>query len=310
MKDFLKKTAKLFLLFFCLFIIIGYYLDFQFRKDNSDKFIWLRNKINNNFDYAFIGSSRTLNVIDINLMDSVLSMKGINLGMGGADYRSLYLILYTFIEIQKNNIAELYILVDPSMLYKDSVYNKPVYDHYFYDYVYDENVKSCITENNQLFLYRFFPIFKYIEFNNVYNLTHFIRSFSNNSKWEKSKGSSLIYSDKSLRANEKNVNKNSTSYLSFNNDDKYYLLKIIEFCKEKKIRPIFYDVPIFGFKDEVNHSYPNYKKDISEFAGQQGITYLSFIEEEYDLSLFKDRGHLNYKGTEIFTHSLIKARLK
>lgn len=310
MKDFLKKIGWLFLLFCCLFFITGFYLDFQFRKDISDKFIWLKNKKNNNYDYAFIGSSRTLNVIDISLMDSVLSMKGINLGMGGADYRTLYLILYTFVEIQKNNVDELYILVDPSMLYKDSVYNKPVYDHYFYDYVYDENVTNCLTENNRLFLYRFFPIYKYVEFNNVYNLTHFIRSFSKNSKWEKSKGSSLLYSDIVLRIDAKKMNKNKKQYLSFNNDDKKYLLKIIAFCKANNIRPIFYDVPIYGFKTDDCQTYPNYKKDIFKFAKQQGVTYFNFIEDEYDIHFYKDKGHMNYKGTVIFTQSLIDARLK
>lgn len=308
MKAFIIKLVRLLLLFVGFFLIIGFYLEYQFEKDNSDKFIWLRNKENNNFDYAFIGSSRTLNMIDINLIDSVLSKKGINLGMGGADFRTLYMILYTFLEIQNNKIGELYIQVDPFMLYKDSVYNKPMYDHYFYSYVNDENIYNSINHNNTSFVYRLFPIFKYAEFNSVYNLTHFIRSFSKVSKWDNSKGSSLIYSQLPFNPDANPDKTNHKKYLKFDNEDKAYLLKIMDLCSKFKVKTFFYGAPIYNYEKNFKFLYPNFSGDMTLLSNKYRVEYINFMGQDYDKSFFKDMTHMNYKGSINFTELLIKAR--
>ena len=308
MRIFVIKSVKLLLLFVALIWIFGFYLEYQFTKDNSDKFNWLRNKENNSYNYAFIGSSRVDNMIEISLIDKVLKTKGINLGIDGVDFRTMYMILYSFLEIQDNKIGELYIQVDPFMLYKDSVYNKPNYDHYFYDKINYEEIKSSITENNRLYFYNIFPALKYAEFNSVYNLTLFIRSFSKISKWDSTRGSSLSYNQIPFNPEPILQNKTFNKYIKFNEEDKAYLFKILDLCSKNSIQPVFYGAPIYEYVLRFKPSYPNFHKEIILLANEFNIEYLNFMEENYDKSFFRDRTHMNYKGSINFTEKLIKVR--
>jgi len=308
MKKFVKKFVKISLIFIGLFIIIGYSLKYQFDKDNSDKFIWLRNIKKTNFDYAFIGSSRTLNMVDINLIDSIYGTNGINIGMGGSDFRTLYMILYTFLDIQENNINDLYIQVDPFMLYKDSIYNKPNYDYYFYSFINDKNINSCFPKNNNALIYKYFPIIKYIEFNKVYNLTHFIRSFNSSSVWDESKGSSLIYNHLPFKPVNNQIDKHHKKHLVLNFEDKELLSKIIGLCRNFNIQPTFYSAPIFNYQISYKPSYPKFEDEINILSDSLDIKYLNFMEyNNNNESFFKDMIHTNVKGSIELTKAIIKA---
>ena len=40
-----------------------------------------------------------------------------------------------------------------------------------------------------------------------------------------------------------------------------------------------------------------------------GVDYANFMEHDYDKSFFKDRTHMNYKGSLNFTELYIQARM-
>lgn len=309
MKNFIRKTISIIVIFSLLFIFIGYFLDYQFIKDTSDKFTWMNNIKNQSFDYAFTGSSRAFNMIDINLIDSTFSSNGICLGVGGITYQVLYMNLYTFIKINKNTINEIFIQVDPMMLYKDSIYNKPKYEYNYYSYSWDKNIASALSYPNKAILYKFIPVLKYIEFNEVYNLTHFVRSFGKKSKWEKTKGTAIIYSHADFKIDEdfyhREINK---KYMDFNSDDIKYLEKIISLCKESNMNIVLYTAPLYEYEKSLEVIYPNFEKGINQITSKYKIKYFYSNKFNNKKELFKDRGHTNSKGTYLFTKELINAR--
>jgi len=302
MKIFIKKTMFFLFAVVLILVVVGYILECQFNKDGSDKINWQKNIKNNQFDYAFIGSSRTLNMIDINLIDSTCSSKGINLGIGGADYRTLFMSLLSFIEIQNNQLLKIYIQVDPFMIYKDSVYNKPDYDHYFYSNSSNEIIYDCIEKKDNLWIYRVFPIIKYIEYNKVYNLTHFVISFLKTSKNDETKGSLLIIENPSFNPIEQEIiEKKYTSP-----DDLKYLNKIIKYCIIKDIDIILYTAPIYNYENYFTKIYPDFEFTVKTISDSLNLSYFDFADiYQNNKDYFYDMNHLNYIGTNKLTLEII-----
>lgn len=303
MKKFILNLNLVIITSIIFLVIFGYFLEYRFSKDVSDRFIWQRKITNKSYDYAFIGSSRTMNMIDINLIDSVFTTEGINLGLGGVEYRTLYMVLYSFLEYQNNKIKEIYIQVDPFMLYKDSVYNKPLYDHYFYSISNNEEIYDCFDNKTKIWFYRHFPILKYIEFNKVYNLTHFFRSFSESSPLDKSKGSDIIYETSKFNPTFKQTT--YTSKLDIENFN--YLKKILRICLENNIKPVLYTAPIYNFEEYYEVRYPDFKNLMKILSNNSKISYFDYVNIfSQQKNMFKDIKHLNYIGTLELTKLIIK----
>lgn len=301
--SFMKRTLAMLFMCLGLLILFGYFLEYRFSNDRSDKFIWLQDISNESFDYAYIGSSRALNMVDINQIDQKTNTKGVNLGMGGADYRTLYMILNSFTEGNNNKLKKIFLQIDPFMLYKDSVYNKPNYDHYFYKYADQEEIASCFNGDDKLFWYRYLPILKYVEYNKVYNITHFFRSFSENSKYDQTKGSSLITKHLPFVPDESL----SEARLNVNEEDLFYLEKLLDFTKEKGIETILYTAPIYNYETTLKPAYPEYEKLVMKYKELNDLSYYDFRNQYLSqANLYKDKIHLNKEASEAFTGVMIK----
>ena len=303
MKKFLTKVISFAGITIAILIALGYFLEYRFSKDLSDKGTWLKTKVAQEYDYVFLGSSRTWNMVDINYIDSALVTKGLNLGAGGVDFRTLYMTLYSFAAIQENKIEKAFIQVDPFMLYRDSTYNKPKRDHSFYSFSDHEEISNCFQNKRQVWVYRTFPIIKYIEYNKVYNFTHFIRSFFKSNKIEKDKGSKIIYDHLPFHPTQQDT---TIRYYDFEEEDLFYLIKILDFCKDRNIETYLYTSPIYSFTENYAPIYPNFEAGINDIARKYGIDYGNYIGEINAEDLYADMVHLNHKGTAILTRWLIE----
>ena len=300
---FMKKTLAMLFMCIGLLIVFGYFLEYRFANDRSDKFIWLQNISNEEFDYAYIGSSRVLNMVDVNQIDAQLNTNGINLGRGGANYRTLYMVLNSFVEENDNKLKKLFIQIDPFTLYRDSLYNKPNYDHYFYKYADNKEIASCFNKNQSLYWYKYLPILKYIEFNKVYNITHFFRSFSEHSKFDLSKGSSLLIKHLPFKPDESL----SEARLGFNEEDLIFLNKLLAFARKNHIEVELYTAPIYNFETTLKPSYPGYDDFITNYIKVNDLQYFDFKNQYISQpSLYKDKIHLNKKASEDFTGVMIQ----
>ncbi len=97
----------------------------------------------------------------------------------------------------------------------------------------------------------------------------------------------------------------SDSLLNFNKMDKmsttniHYLLKIVEFCKENKVK-------IFLIRSPFHPKYPGFKNE-SYFqnilnAKLYNLEFLDFKNFPLENNEYGDLNHLNYKGSEKFSH--------
>lgn len=86
-----------------------------------------------------------------------------------------------------------------------------------------------------------------------------------------------------------------------------YLRKIISYCQKRDIPITLFISPIDELQLISTDNYDNYISQIMEIAGEYNIEFYDFnlTKEEYlDIQYgeyFRDIGHLNYKGADIFT---------
>lgn len=305
MKSFIQKIIKYSIVFIALFLVLGYFLEHQFSKNVSNKIFWMRSIKGDHFDYAFLGSSRVKNMTDINYMDSVLAKKGMNLGLNGSNYRTSYMLLHSFIEIQKNNIDEILIQVDPFMLYTNQVHERPKYDHFFYSIAEDKTIEKSLGNSNNLFFYKNFPIVKHIEYNQVYNFSFFKNSFSSQSIFDKSKGSELVYNHSPFHYTIDEDSKYTINH-DFEEEDLLYLHKILDYCSQRNIKTTLYAPPVYEYDIIFKKQFPKYDLKIRELAKKSNLDYYDFMNHPYNDTYFINLTHLNSKGSTDFTKLLIQ----
>lgn len=87
-----------------------------------------------------------------------------------------------------------------------------------------------------------------------------------------------------------------------------YLQRIINYCKKHKIELTLFSSPIYELQVLSTQGYDTYVRQIQEIADKNNITYYDFnlSKEEYlpiqKTEYFKDIGHLNAFGAEIYTN--------
>lgn len=86
-----------------------------------------------------------------------------------------------------------------------------------------------------------------------------------------------------------------------------YLRKIIEYCQKNEIEITLFSAPMYEVQLLSVDDYDAYVNQVNDIAEEYGISYYDFnlCKEELlsiqDKSYFSDIGHLNPKGSEIFT---------
>ena len=89
-----------------------------------------------------------------------------------------------------------------------------------------------------------------------------------------------------------------------------YLRKIIEYCKREEIELVLYSAPVTDYQASLYGEYDRYVEQVENIAAEYGLAYYDFnlCREEYldltDDALFRDKGHLNIWGAEIFSEFL------
>lgn len=89
-----------------------------------------------------------------------------------------------------------------------------------------------------------------------------------------------------------------------------YLRKIIEYCEKEQIELTLYSAPVTDYQASLYGEYDRYVEQVESIAAEYGLSYYDFnlCKEEYldltDDGLFRDKGHLNIWGAEIFSEFL------
>lgn len=275
----------------------GTFCDYFFQQrqylDLSEKKQWILAQQGGSYDYAVLGSSRAFGAFDMNLLDSLTGLNGINLGANGSGFKDNYLVLSLF--LKNNQISTLFLLVDMASLNSKTSFSNEFHAFTFMPYWEEEEVREVLKEEIPLLenkISALAPQWRYFYFNKYFSPKEVLRriqvSKTQRDLYSKSKGG--IASEET----PPKVREIKTYQLPKTADptDWEYLMKIKTEAEAVGIEVIFFTAPRYqdsqGELKTILSSFPNRKIFPDGFNSS-------------DQGLFQDQGHLNEKGRKLFT---------
>jgi len=290
MKKFLIYIAKI----IAVLTILMYGLDalYSYTFQNGTP----RNKIqkilqlnNQHYDYAFLGSSRTENHIDCELIEQLTGQSCINLGISGGTIGDM-LVLMTLAESKGVTFSKVFLQVDYS-------YNMSGLSNNFtasmVPFINNAEVKKQLNKNGESFFYNYIPFYRYLKYDKVVGFREFLSVLFNkkpktnhNIGFKPKYGKGLAVSgklpkkfkDKNNELDElfKLMEKNNTELICFT----------APFCKNIENREIMSTLKL---------RVPSL------------VDYIPIFDENPEY--FFNCGHLNIEGARVFTKILIEDSL-
>lgn len=272
---------------------ISYYIKTHYQTDHKQS--WILNKTDEKYDYAVLGSSRVLNMVDIRSLDSAYGKKGINLGTSGTCYAENYILFSEF--ISKNQVSTLILNVDEYSFNSEKSFSYPFHEYEFLNLSdkYDEVFKDYIP-GWKYYAWKVLPILKYSEYNHQYRLDYFPQEALNTTL-----GSELL-ADSS--AHDNNI-ENKTSQSEMSQTDQKYFLKIIGLCDTKNINIILITTPLYTPANQARSVKP-FLSYVNSISRSKNIPYYSFenLINSTDLRYFNDNTHTGSKGSIEYSKNL------
>lgn len=284
--------------------IFGYgtFCDYFFQQrqylDLSEKKQWILAQQGGSYDYAVLGSSRAFGAFDMNLLDSLMGLKGINLGANGSGFKDNYLVLSLF--LKNNQISKLFLQVDMASLNSKTSFSNEFHAFTFMPYWQEEEVREVLKEEIPLFdnpISALAPQWRYFYYNKYFSPKEVLRRI------QVSKTLRDLYSQsKGGIASEETTPKVSeikTYQLPKTADptDLEYLMKIKTKAETAGIEVIFFTAPRYQDSQEelktILSSFPNRKIFPDDF-------------DVSDVSFFQDQGHLTGIGRKKNTKDFSK----
>lgn len=291
MKTFIKNSIFYFIIILMVSFPISWLISKNFHTYMKQN--WILNLEKLQLDYAVLGSSRVLNMVDIKSLDSTFNKKGINLGTSGSGYAENFIILSEF--LSKNTISTLILNMDEYCFNSKNSYSHPFHEYEFlplfnkYNEVFEDNIPIW-----KFYLWKIVPLTKYIEFNDRFHLKkHF---FPNQNM-----GTELI----DVKSEEYNKIENKRSQQIILKLDEKYFLKIIQLCAINKIKVVLITTPIFT----KNGRYDNIKFNhyIDSISSKLNLNYYDFEGLiTNNPNNFKDQTHTNKRGSIEYSVNLGK----
>jgi hypothetical protein len=302
----MKKLILRLLIFPAVFIIPMILLDRWYEQKvplkTSDKAIWILAQKNQTYDYAVIGSSRVLNLVDIRTINEKNKQRGINLGISGAAYAQNLLSLRQFLR-NGNKIgtlliqADLWGFIDPEKAYSDP------YAVHSYLHLIGTDADSLLAVHSPVLKHQFrkyVPFFKYSEYGSMYPMYETWRGFPTDArKFDKTFGSELL--KESLP--EKFKQKLNPQKREFDADAFYNFEMLVREAQKNGIRVMLFTSP----QDLTFQPTELLNKPVSDtlvqFSIRHNIKYYDFQKHPIcaDRSNFRDFTHLNENGALKFS---------
>lgn len=262
---------------------------------------WILNQENQNYDFAFLGSSRVFYNTDIKEAEKSWGGKGINLGSGGSSLIDNYLSLYLFLK-HGNKIKNLFLQIDDISLNPEERFQRPLNEYIFYENFSDKEVENTYRENCppwKFFAYKYFPPFIFMEFNNPYRVAA-IQNMIGKKNWSESGGSD--FKDGTMDDPEKALSEMRATKIVVSKQGEEYLKKIIKLSKDNGINLILYTAPHYATDQKAASWFDPIEKYTTDLAVEENIPYLNFNFSEISpkQELFYKIGHFNRDGVTAF----------
>ncbi|WP_339698770.1 hypothetical protein [Algoriphagus aquimarinus] len=283
------------------FFVIGYgaFCDYFFTQkrylDLSEKKQWVLAQDGGDFDYAVLGSSRAYGAFDMNLLDSLTGMNGINLASNGSGFKDNLLVLNLF--LQDNTIDKLFLQVDLGSLNSRESFSNEFHAFTFLPYWEDSIVQEVLRKDIPAFdnrLTSLIPQWRYFYFNKYFSPKEVLR------RAELSDSQTDLYTEVKggMRSTYIKNEKRNSEFQLYPQPDKVdsldlnYLSEILSMAKSRNIQTTLFVAPRY-------QSDHNYLQSVMRQFSVTTVFPLGF--DESDQTLFQDQGHLSDFGRFVFT---------
>ncbi|MCW3077779.1 MAG: hypothetical protein JWO32_2388 [Bacteroidetes bacterium] len=306
MKLFLRNVTIFFIIVFISFLLLDkYYTSYSLNHPNvCEKSDWILNHKNESFDFAVLGNSRVMHMVDISTIEKHTGKTGINLGIRGANFAENYLVLDQFLK-KGNTIKNLAIEVNMHNLDSRKQLEYPFHDYNYVSYLKDTSVYNTFKDNvpyHKVLMWKFIPFIRYMEFSNRFSLYKIIKGGFEckiNPVFDLTKGSEIV-NDKVFKDE-----KQSYVYWKINESDEKYLDKLIDFSLKNKIHLVFYSGPVYYKYQPFQLNYKNILEQVKTKVMNKGISFINFCTMQNALCQnqgdFNDNFHMNISGVSKFS---------
>jgi hypothetical protein len=295
----MKKFIKYTFLFSIPVLIFLVSVELYCRTQTA--FVFKKKHLDNNLnskEVLFLGSSYTANGINPEFIKAPSS----NLAFGGQPISIDYFLLDKYID-QINKLKTVVFEVSPHRFY--GKLNPDDWNGHIYSILYGINYKTeSFSVKNYSFALADIKYFSTAFVNNynptihkdVLNKYGFVENDFND-KFSKLNNDSIKIV-KAFKMNHKFTNQNN---FKLNTD---FLIKIIEKCKDKKVKVVFINTPFYATYNskipvQANRQVQNL---ITHFSKEYGIPYYDFsTSPRFILKDFKNDNHLNPIGAKKFS---------
>ena len=313
MKKFVAKI--LILIISCSILII--FCNFLFQNNNGHYIYHMMNEMydcDTNIDVIFLGSSHVYRCYDPEIADDILGCKTFNAGSSSQgmntsyyllkeinkhhDLKTVYLDTYCGMANLSENDTQVYTISD--YMHLDTNKIALLYSNGGLETVFDglASFRRNLGNSN---------IVKNLQSRSLAVSDYSTVTYDN----EAYRGEGFVYSFEVAKAENETTYSKYAGKKDFSADqpvsDLYYkfLIKIIEYCTDNNIELVLVNQPMPKKTTDYIKDYDNYVQYIKEIASQYNIEYWNFDLYKYDMGLpmkyYKDGGHLNGEGAEIYT---------
>jgi hypothetical protein len=290
-----------------LFLVSLFALDkwftHRYRNDSLYKTQWIHNIKDKRYDYAVLGASHAYMGFDVALADSMLGMKGINLALDGSHIGTQSVLTDIFLNRNHNAIEYLFVCVDNPTL-ANSEMQTDISDGRMMPFLDYPEVWSLYRDKGKHWYFdRYFPMWKYAEYNYYWGPHVFLNTFTHIKKqdFDPVTGSMHAYDTIYTKTDT------TLAIIDFSGSTaKYrYLNKVVDLCREKNIRPVFFCFPL-TYADTTDTARANVAR-FTQYWQEKNVPFIYMGDMlNYELNYFRDKAHLNKRGAEYSTAELVR----
>ncbi|QDS88890.1 hypothetical protein EC9_30850 [Rosistilla ulvae] len=296
MDKFLVKVSVFLVAFFVINSGFALYVAGGLTENRRSKYHWACSLAGNQFDLAFIGSSRVEMTVDPRVIDDIVHTNSINIGASGAGAGDQYLLATKL--LRGNKVDTVYYQIDYLTLANKFSY--PFKDYIWLCYDDQREVQSTVVDHcgaARYWAWSGIPFLRLMEFSSQYDLFPHRNA---GTYWNDRKGGQQRDTpDAASLADQFAV------YIPDSLSVKY-VLKTIELCKHNDVELVLFQAPLRAQLSLVS-DFPACTTWIDELVESRGLAYWDFSDIYRTRGdLFYDNHHLNSAGVLEFSSELAK----
>ena len=176
MKQFLLYVFKIIIVTVIIMYIFDAFYSYTFKnsfpRNKVHKILQLDNK---HYDLAFLGSSRTENHVDCELVEKLTGKSCVNMGISGATLGDM-LILLSLAETNKIKFDSVVIQIDYNF-FNSGLSN--TFKANLVPFINNPLIKKELNRDNDNFYYSYIPFYRYMKYDKIVGFREFYATLSN-----------------------------------------------------------------------------------------------------------------------------------